>query len=71
MFLMPRARERERVSTAAAAAAAVAGVAFAPRRTRLPSADTIRTLRILNSKLQNMLSGRYKSKVGPSWVPEG
>lgn len=30
--------------------------------------DTIRTLRILNSKLQNMLSGRYKSKVGPARV---
>lgn len=30
--------------------------------------DAIRTLRILNSKLQNMLSGRYKSKVGS---PEG
>lgn len=30
--------------------------------------DAIRTLRILNSKLQNMLSGRYKSKVGPARV---
>jgi len=33
--------------------------------------DVIRTLRILNSKLQNMLSGRYKSKVGPARVPRG
>lgn len=37
----------------------------------LPAAlvsETIRTLRILNSKLQNMLNGRYKSKVGPARV---
>jgi len=35
-----------------------------------PGSDAIRTLRILNSKLQNMLSGRYKSKVGPRGVRE-
>jgi len=33
-----------------------------------PGSNAIRTLRILNSKLQNMLSGRYKSKVGPRGV---
>lgn len=36
-----------------------------------PRSDAIRTLRILNSKLQNMLSGRYKSKVGPRASPVG
>lgn len=38
-------------------------VAFVALGQRSPP-RSIRTLRILNSKLQNMLSGRYKSKVG-------
>ena len=37
----------------------------------LPYPFPIRTLRILNSKLQNMLSGRYKSKVGKGMRERG
>lgn len=59
MFLMPRCSCCRRIS--------LHYLSLSPLSAALVS-DTIRTLRILNSKLQNMLSGRYKSKVGPARV---